>query len=128
MKYNEDKILQEIGDYVKSTYGQHYAQVSKGTQVQDLLRDIGIDKDFCQANAIKYLCRFGKKDGRNRKDLLKAVHYIILLMNSEDQTIEPGLDHGNEYGYGAMGEGQPSGDFGVDVGMVGVPKDYVEDK
>ena len=41
-------------------------------------------------------------------------------MNSEDQTIEPGLDHGNEYGYGAMGEGQPSGDFGVDVGMVGV--------
>jgi len=31
------------------------------------------------------LCRFGKKDGRNRKDLLKAVHYIVLLMNSEDQ-------------------------------------------
>ena len=48
MKYNEDKILKEIGDYIKSTYGQHYAQVSKGTQVQDLLRDIGIDKDFCQ--------------------------------------------------------------------------------
>ena len=31
-----------------------------------------IDKDFCQANAIKYLCRYGKKAGRNRKDLLKA--------------------------------------------------------
>ena len=92
MKYNEDKILNEIGDYIKGTYGQHYAQVSKGTQVQDLLRDIGIDKDFCQANAIKYLCRFGKKDGRNRKDLLKAVHYIVLLMNSEDQmVIEPAV-------------------------------------
>ena len=88
MKYNEDKILKEIGDYIKGTYGQHYAQVSKGTQVQDLLRDIGIDKDFCQANAIKYLCRFGKKDGRNRKDLLKAVHYIVLLMNSEDQGVK----------------------------------------
>ena len=47
MKYNEDKILKEIGDYIKSTYGQHYVKVSKGTQVQDLLRDIGIDKDFC---------------------------------------------------------------------------------
>ena len=56
--------------------------------MQDLLRDIGIDKDFCQANAIKYLCRFGKKDGRNRKDLLKAIHYIILLMSSENNTME----------------------------------------
>ena len=85
MKYNEDKILKEIETYIKGTYGKNYAQVSKGTQVQDLLRSVGIDKDFCQANAIKYLCRFGKKDGRNRKDLLKAVHYIVLLMNSEDQ-------------------------------------------
>jgi len=85
MKYNEDKILQEVLDYIKGTYGQHYAQVKEGVQVQDLLRSVGIDKDFCQANAIKYLARFGKKDGRNRKDLLKAVHYIVLLMNSEDQ-------------------------------------------
>ena len=88
MKYNEDKILKEIEASIKGTYGQHYAQVSKGTQVQDLLRSVGIDKDFCQANAIKYLARFGKKDGRNRKDLLKAVHYIVLLMNSEDQGVK----------------------------------------
>ena len=59
--------------------------VSKGTQVQDMLRDLNIDKDFCQANAIKYLCRYGKKDGKNRKDLLKAIHYVILLMSSEDK-------------------------------------------
>ena len=85
MKYNEDKILKEIGDYIKSTYGQHYATIKNGTQVQDLLRDVGIDKDFCQANAIKYIARFGKKNGRNRKDLLKAVHYIVLLMDSEDK-------------------------------------------
>ena len=86
MKYNEDKILKEVGDYIKSTYGEHYAQVKEGVQVQDLLRSCGIDKDFCQANAIKYLARFGKKDGRNRKDLLKAVHYIVLLMSSEDES------------------------------------------
>ena len=77
MKYNEDKILKEIGDYIKSTYGQHYAQVKEGVQVQDLLRSCGIDKDFCQTNAIKYLARFGKKDGRNRKDLLKALPIIL---------------------------------------------------
>ena len=45
MKYNEDKILNEIGEYIKSTYGQHYAQVQEGVQVQDLLRSAGIDKD-----------------------------------------------------------------------------------
>lgn len=86
MKYNEDKILKEVGDYIKSTYGQHYAQVKEGVQVQDLLRSVGIDKDFCQANAIKYLARFGKKQGRNRADLLKAMHYIVLLMDSEDNS------------------------------------------
>ena len=86
MKYNEDKILNEIGDYIKSTYGQHYSQVKEGVQVQDLLRSCGIDKDFCQLNSIKYLPRFGKKAGRNRADLLKAVHYVVLLMNSEDQS------------------------------------------
>ena len=53
--------------------------------VQDMLRHLDIDKDFCQANAIKYLCRYGKKAGRNRKDLLKAIHYIVLLMSSEDK-------------------------------------------
>jgi hypothetical protein len=51
-----------------------------------MLRQLDIDKDFCQANAIKYLCRYGKKDGKNRKDLLKAIHYIVLLMSSEDKT------------------------------------------
>ena len=85
MKYKEDKIIQEIFDYIKSTYGQHYSTTEDGFQVQDMLRQLGIDKDFCQANAIKYLCRYGKKDGKNRKDLLKAIHYIVLLMSSEDE-------------------------------------------
>ena len=85
MKYNEDKIVKEIHDYIKSTYGEHYSTTKDGFQVQDMLRQIGIDKDFCQANAIKYLCRYGKKDGKNRKDLLKAIHYVVLLMSSEDQ-------------------------------------------
>ena len=86
MKYNEDKIIQEISDYITSTYGEHYSTTKDGFQVQDMLRQLGIDKDFCQANAIKYLCRYGKKDGKNRKDLLKAIHYVILLMSSEDET------------------------------------------
>tara|TARA_R100000329_G_C7476220_1_gene167792 strand:+ start:90 stop:383 length:294 start_codon:yes stop_codon:yes gene_type:complete len=86
MKYNEKKIIQEVMNYIESTYTQHYSVGRDGKiQVQDLLRQLGIDKDFCQANAIKYLARYGKKNGRNRKDLLKAMHYIILLMSSEDK-------------------------------------------
>ena len=84
MKYNEAEILKKIGEYIESTYTEHYSTDKAGFQVQDMLRHLNIDKDFCQANAIKYLARFGKKNGRNRKDLLKAIHYIILLMSSEN--------------------------------------------
>ena len=83
MKYKEDKIINEIKSYVESTYTQHYSTTDEGFQVQDILRHLDINKDFCQANAIKYLCRYGKKNGYNRNDLLKAVHYIILLMSEE---------------------------------------------
>ena len=69
MKYNEDKILKEVIDYIEKTYSEHYSVDKSGFQVQDMLRHLDIDKDFCQSNAIKYLCRYGKKDGKNRKDL-----------------------------------------------------------
>jgi len=85
MKYSEDKICDEIKNYIESTYGEHYSTTKDGFQVMDMLRHLGIDKDFCQANAIKYLARYGKKNGKNRKDLLKAIHYIVLLMTSEDE-------------------------------------------
>lgn len=85
MKYNEKETLEEIYEYVKSTYGQHYSSGQDGFQVQDLFKTLEIGQDFCQANAIKYLCRYGKKDGYNRKDLLKAVHYVILLLNYDKE-------------------------------------------
>ena len=85
MKYREDEIVKEIEEYISGTYDQHYSTTKDGFQVMDMIKQLGIDKDFCQANAIKYLCRYGKKNGHNRKDLLKAIHYIVLLMSSEDQ-------------------------------------------
>ena len=83
MKYNEDIILNLIKDYIKNTYGEHYSTTEEGFQVMDILRNLEIDKNFCQANAIKYLMRYGKKQGRNEKDLIKAIHYIVLLISSE---------------------------------------------
>ena len=81
MKYKEDKIIKEISDYISNTYTEHYSTTKDGFQVQDMLRHLGIDKDFCQANAIKYLARYGKKNGKNRKDFnpdltkSKVLHY-----------------------------------------------------
>ena len=78
-KYDEDKILQEVHDYIKSTYGEHYAGGDRNIQIQDVFDSIGISEDFARGCAIKYLIRFGKKDGKNPKDLLKAMHYLVLV-------------------------------------------------
>ena len=95
MKYNEERIIEEISRYIKGTYGEHYSTTKDGFQVQDMLSHLNIDKDFCQANAIKYLCRYGKKSCKNRKDLLKAIHYIVLLMSSEDKDNKTSTNTGD---------------------------------
>ena len=91
-KYNEDVILKDIHEYVSGTYRSHYTgKVSrfKGTQnyaVQtiDLLEAKGLASDFCQANIIKYGSRYGDKVGKNKKDLLKVIHYAMLLLHFDD--------------------------------------------
>ena len=83
MKYNEEEIIEEVYRYIKSTYNEHYSTDGKGLQAMDIFRNMNTDKDFCQSDAIKYLIRYGKKQGRNEKDLIKAIHYIILLISSE---------------------------------------------
>ena len=83
MKYNEQEILKEVTEYIQSTYSEHYSTDGKGLQAMDIFCNLGIEKNHCQANAIKYLLRYGKKKGRNRKDLHKAIHYIILLLSFE---------------------------------------------
>lgn len=77
-KYGEDEVLQKVYDYIASTYGEHYAQ-DTGIQLFDYWESLGILQPMAAGTAIKYLARFGKKDGHNKKDLLKAIHYTILL-------------------------------------------------
>jgi hypothetical protein len=78
-KYNEGDILAEVQAYIDSTYGQHY--VGNGeVQTVDFWESLGSLDTTARDTAIKYLARFGKKGGNNRKDLLKAIHYIILMM------------------------------------------------
>ncbi len=78
-KYHEDVILKEIKEYLGGTYRSHYASPESKTQTLDLIEGIGDAEPFCRSNAIKYLSRFGKKEGKSKQDILKAIHYCILL-------------------------------------------------
>lgn len=79
-KFKEHAMVAEGVRHIEATYGQHYVDPTDNIQVLDILKAIGAAEDFCRGNAIKYLCRYGKKDGYNRSDLLKAFHYLVLLM------------------------------------------------
>lgn len=78
-KYKEDVSIDKLVGYINSTYGQHY--VGNGDiQTVDFWESLGSLETTARDTAIKYLARYGKKGGRNEKDLLKAMHYIILMM------------------------------------------------
>ena len=78
-KYEEDKTLKEVEQYLSSTYHSHYTSEQSKTQTLDLIESIGDAEAFTRSNAIKYLSRFGKKNGKSKQDILKAIHYCVLL-------------------------------------------------
>ena len=78
-KYEEDETLKELQDYLSGTYRSHYTSQESKTQTLDLIESIGDAEPFCRSNAIKYLSRFGKKNGKSKLDILKAMHYCVLL-------------------------------------------------
>jgi len=83
-KYNEDKILKDVENYVTSTYGSHYCghdEDYSDIQTIDLMAAKELASGFCQANILKYGSRYGDKDGRNKRDLLKVIHYAMLLLH-----------------------------------------------
>ena len=73
-KYEEDKTLKEVEQYLSSTYHSHYTSEQSKTQTLDLIESIGDAEAFTRSNAIKYLSRFGKKNGKTKMDILKAIH------------------------------------------------------
>jgi len=88
-KYDEKKNLNDVIEYIESTYNQHYVgDDDNGTQIQDLLNSIGVAEHFCQGNAMKYIARYGRKKGKNKLDLYKAIHYILLLMYFSETSEE----------------------------------------
>ena len=81
-KFNEDKILNEVKAYIGNTYDQHYANGKY--QATDMIIDSGYGEGFCIGNIMKYAQRYGKKDGYNRKDLMKVLHYGLIALHVHD--------------------------------------------
>jgi len=86
-KYEEDKGLKDLSDYVSSTYQGHYTNDGSNVQTLDLIHSVGDAESFCRSNAIKYLSRYDKK-GQAKRDILKAMHYCLLLYYFSGQTHE----------------------------------------
>ena len=83
-KYSEDRLLEELRIYIDNTYDEHYSQ--NQFQATEFIMDSGHGDGFCIGNIIKYAQRYGKKDGYNRKDLLKVLHYGIMTLHNHDMT------------------------------------------
>lgn len=86
-KFNEMELIEELRDYINSTYDQHYA--GKKLQTFEAIVDSDHGEGFAIGNILKYASRYGAKDGYNRKDLMKVLHYGILALYVHD------LEHGD---------------------------------
>ena len=85
-KFDENLNLHLLKQYVENTYKEHYAHSKY--QATDMIIDAGHGEGFCIGNIMKYAMRYGKKNGKSEKDLLKIMHYalIALYLNNEEQN------------------------------------------
>ncbi len=94
-KYQEDVGIKDLKDYVSSTYQGHYTNDSSDVQTLDLIHSVGDAESFCRSNALKYLSRYDKK-GQAKRDILKAMHYCLLLYYFSGNTNNETPSHGYE--------------------------------
>ena len=86
-KYKEDESIKDLKDYISTTYNGHYTSKENNVQTLDLIESVGDAESFCRSNAIKYLSRYDKK-GQAKRDILKALHYSLLLYHFSGQLNE----------------------------------------
>ena len=72
-KYNEGNTLAELQEYIDSTYDEHYSK--NKFQATEFIIDGGHGEGFCIGNIMKYAQRYGKKGGKNRRDVIKVLKY-----------------------------------------------------
>ena len=81
-KYNEGELIRQFKSYIDSTYKGHYS--TDKFQATEFIIDGGHGEGFTIGNCMKYLQRYGKKEGKNRKDLMKVLHYALIALHVHD--------------------------------------------
>lgn len=81
-KYDEGAFLEALRKHVDSTYTSHY-----GGQIQpvEFVMSNAESLDYLKGNVVKYVYRYGKKDGANVADLMKACHFIMMMARYGDK-------------------------------------------
>lgn len=83
-KFDEDKYLEELKEYIDSTYKSHYSQ--NKFQTTEIIIERGRGTGFCMGSVDKYSNRYGKKGtmADARKDLMKILHFTLLQLYIHD--------------------------------------------
>ena len=79
-KYAEDDIISDFKDYIDATYSQHYKTEEESVECFDAWISLGDSTPTFRNTALKYLWRYGKKNGNNKADLMKALHYVMMCL------------------------------------------------
>ena len=85
-KFNEETALNMLRNHIIGTYQEHYSMET--IQSTEFIFDAGHGEGFCLGNIIKYAQRYGKKNGKNTDDLLKILHYAVMLLGKEIENQE----------------------------------------
>lgn len=90
-RFNEGNLIQELKDYIDSTYSGHYSK--NKFQSTEFISDCGHGIGFSIGNILKYAQRYGRKGHQadHRKDLMKVLHYAIIALSEHDRTTEEDL-------------------------------------
>lgn len=85
-KFKELEYLDQLTAHVNGTYSEHYAgQDGKEIQATEFIIDAGHGTGFCIGSIMKYAKRYGKKNGYDKKDLMKILHYALIQLYIHDK-------------------------------------------
>lgn len=81
-KYAENRIISDFKSYIDETYDSHY-KTENDVQAFDAWIALGEATPTFRNTALKYLWRYGKKNGSNKDDLMKTLHYTLMCLYND---------------------------------------------
>ena len=82
-KYKEDQIIADFKAIIDKTYSEHYKTTDDNIECFDAWIALDDATPTFRNTALKYLWRYGKKNGNNKDDLMKALHYTLMCLYND---------------------------------------------